>query len=275
MVGNNMLTSDSDIFAVGDAVGPIPLAGPANKQGRIAANVICGLDSEYPGTKGSAILKIFDMTVAATGINEKAARWLGLDYDKSFTYSANHATYYPGVTYMSIKTIFEKKTGKILGAQIVGFDGVDKRCDVFATAIYAGLTAYDLAKLELCYAPPYSSAKDPVNIAGFVIENLMTNKVKHFHWHDVNSLSLDGSVTLLDIRTRTEYAAGTIEGFINIPLDELRSRLNELDKSTPVYVTCQVGLRGYLAARILMQNGFEVYNLSGGYRLYKNVVKPF
>ncbi|MCL2285084.1 MAG: FAD-dependent oxidoreductase [Firmicutes bacterium] len=271
IVSDNMLTSDPNILAVGDAVGPIPLAGPANKQGRIAADVICELDSQYIGTQGSAILKIFDMTVASTGVNEKTALRLGLDYDKSFIYSADHATYYPGATYMSIKTIFEKKTGKILGAQIVGFDGVDKRCDVFATAIYAGMTAYDLTKLELCYAPPYSSAKDPVNMAGFVIENLLTDKVKHFHWHDVNNLPSDGSVTLLDIRTQVEYESGAINGFINIPLNELRNRLNELDKSKPVYVTCQIGIRGYVAARILTQNGFDVYNLSGGYRLYRNV----
>ena len=271
LVSDCMQSSDSDIFAAGDAAGPIPLAGPANKQGRITADVICGSDSRYIGTQGSSILKVFDMTVASTGINEKTAKRLGLDYDKSFTYSANHATYYPGASYMSVKTIFEKKTGKILGAQIVGFSGVDKRCDVFATAIYAKMTAFDLAKLELCYAPPYSSAKDPVNMAGFVIENLLTNKIRNFHWHDVDSLPRDGSVTLLDARTPREYAGGTIAGFINIPLGELRKRLNELDKAKPVYITCQIGLRGYIAARILMQTGFEVYNLSGGYRLYRSV----
>ena len=270
-VDDYMKTSTPDIYAVGDAIGPIPLAGPANKQGRIVADIICGLDNPYIGTQGSAILKVFDMTIASTGINEKTAKKLGLDYDKSFTYSPSHATYYPGATYMSIKTLFEKKTGRILGAQIVGFGGVDKRCDVFATAIYGKMTAFDLAKLELCYAPPYSSAKDPVNMAGFVIENLLTNKVHHFHWHDVESLPHDGSVTLLDTRSQGEYAGGTIDGFINIPLDELRSRLEELDKEKPIYLTCQIGLRGYMAARILMQNGFEVYNLSGGYRLYRSI----
>ena len=270
-VNDSMETSTPDILAVGDAIGPIPLAGPANKQGRIAADVVCGLDSHYKGTQGSAILKVFDMTIASTGINEKTAKRLGLDYDKSFTYSPNHATYYPGATYMSIKTIFQKKTGLILGAQIVGFNGVDKRCDVFATAIYGKMTAFDLANLELCYAPPYSSAKDPVNMAGFVIENLLTNKVHHFHWHDLESLPNDGSVTLLDVRSPAEYAGGSIDGFINIPLDELRNRLNELDKESPIYLTCQIGLRGYLAVRILIQNGFEVYNLSGGYRLYHSI----
>ena len=282
IVNEAMLTSDENIYAVGDAIeitdfvtgqkNMIPLAGPANKQGRIAADNICGLDSKFDGTQGYAILKVFDMTVATTGINEKTAQKLGLDYDKSFTYSASHASYYPGAVNMSVKVLFEKKTGRILGEQVTGFEGVDKRCDVFATAIRAGMTAYDLTKLELCYAPPYSSAKDPVNMAGFVIENLLTGKVKNFHWHDVEGLPRDGSAILLDTRTALEYENGHIDGFINIPLDELREHLNELDKSKKVYVTCQVGLRGYVAARILSQHGFDVYNLSGGYRLYHSVL---
>lgn len=277
----HMLTSEKDIYAVGDAVeitdfvtgnkGSVPLAGPANKQGRIAADNICGHDSVYTGTQGSSILKVFDLTVASTGVNEKTAKRLGLHYDKSFTYSANHASYYPGAVNMSVKTLYEKDTGKILGVQIVGYDGTDKRCDVFATAIRAGMTAYDLTRLELCYAPPYGSAKDPVNMAGYVIENLLTDKVKNFHWHDVKNLPRDGSVTLLDTRTDIEYESGHIDGFVNIPLDSLRSRLNEIDKSKPVYVTCQIGLRGYIAARILSQNGFDTYNLSGGYRLYNSI----
>lgn len=281
VVNKHMQTSDQDIYAVGDAVeitdfitgskGFVPLAGPANKQGRIAADHICGINSSYTGTQGSAILKIFDMTVASTGINEKTAKQQGLNYDKVFTYSASHATYYPGATAMSIKTIFEKETGKILGAQIVGFDGVDKRCDVFATAIRAGMTAFDLTELELCYAPPYSSAKDPVNMAGYVIENLITGKVKDFHWHDVPRLPRDGSVILLDARTPQEYRAGAIEGFINIPLDTLRSRLDELDKTKPVYVYCHSGQRSYIAYRMLTQYGFDCYNLSGGYRLYHSI----
>lgn len=283
IVNEYMQTSDENIYAVGDAVevtdfvtgqnGFIPLAGPANKQGRIAADNICGLGSKYGGTQGSAVIKVFDMTVATTGINEKTAKRLGLDYDKSFTYSASHASYYPGAVNMSIKMIFEKATGKILGAQIVGYDGVDKRCDVIATAIRAGMTAFDLTKLELCYAPPYSSAKDPVNMVGFVIENLLTGKVKNFHWHDVAALPRNGSVTLLDTRTKTEYTGGCIDGFINIPVDELRGRMHELDKTKPVYLTCQVGLRGYFAARILSQYGFDVYNLSGGYRLYNSIMR--
>lgn len=281
IVDEHMKTSEKDIYAVGDAVeitdfvtgskGFVPLAGPANKQGRIAADNVCGINSVYTGTQGSSILKVFDLTVASTGINEKTAKRLGLNYDKSFTYSANHASYYPGAKNMSVKTIYEKESGKILGAQIVGYEGSDKRCDVFATAIRAEMTAFDLTRLELCYAPPYGSAKDPVNMAGYVIENILTNKVKIFHWHDVNSLPRDRSVTLLDIRTANEYNRGHINGFINIPLDSLRSRLTEIDKTKPVYVTCQVGLRGYIAARILSQNGFDVYNLSGGYRLYNSI----
>ena len=281
VVNEHAQTSDKSIYSVGDAVevmdfvsgkrGLIPLAGPANKQGRIAADNICGIPSKYEGTQGSAILKVFDLTVATTGINEKTAKKLGLDYDKSFTYSANHASYYPGAQNMSIKTLFDRKTGKILGAQVIGFDGVDKRCDMLAMAIRAGMTAAELTKLELCYAPPYSSAKDPVNIAGYVIENLLAGKVKNFHWHDVDTLPRDGSVVLLDVRTAMEYEYGHIDGFINIPSDELRARLHELDKSKKIYLLCQVGLRGYIAARILSQNGFDPYNLSGGYRLYHSI----
>ncbi len=281
VVDKHMKTNKQDVFAVGDAVeitdfvtgkkGFVPLAGPANKQGRIAADNVCGIDSTYGGTQGSSILKAFDLTVASTGVNEKTAKRLGLDYDKVFTYSASHAGYYPGATNMSIKTIFEKSTGKILGAQIVGYDGVDKRCDVFATAIRAGMTAFDLTKLELCYAPPFGSAKDPVNMAGYVIENLLTGKVKKFDWDDVEGLPRDGSITLLDTRTELEYENGHIDGFINIPLDNLRNQLDRIDKSKTVYLTCQVGLRGYIACRILSQNGYDVYNLSGGYRLYNSI----
>lgn len=280
-VSSNMCTSDADIFAVGDVVEvinfvsgektAIALAGPANKQGRIAADNICGIASTYAGTQGSAILKIFDMTVAATGLNEKAAKKAGFNYDVMYTYSANHATYYPGAKQMAIKTVFEKEGGKILGAQITGYEGVDKRADIFATAIRAEMTAYDLTKLELCYAPPYSSAKDPVNMVGFAIENVLTQKVKQFHWHEIEQLPKDGSVIFLDTRTKGEYENGHPDNFINIPLDELRSRVSELDVSKKVYITCQVGLRGYMASRILSQNGFDVYNLSGGYRLYSSI----
>lgn len=280
-VSQEMQTSDPSIYAVGDAVEVtdfitgqqtvIPLAGPANKQGRIAADVICEEHSFYTGTQGSAILKVFDLSVATTGINEKTAKRLGLAYDKSYTYSASHASYYPGATNMAMKVLFEKESGKLLGAQIVGYDGVDKRCDVLAAAIRFGATAHDLTKLELCYAPPFSSAKDPVNMAGFVIENILSGKVNNFHWHDVEALPQDDSVILLDTRTTLEYDNGHIPGFINLPLDELRDRLDELDSSKKVYVTCQIGLRGYIACRILSQNGYDCYNLSGGYRLYQSI----
>lgn len=282
VVDDHMLSSDDSIYAVGDAIeitdfntkqkAMIPLAGPANKQGRIAADNICSIPSIYKQTQGSAILKIFDMTVATTGINEKTAQRIGLAYDKIFTYSASHASYYPGAQMMSIKTIFEKVTGKILGSQIVGFDGTDKRADVMAVAIRAGMTAHDLTNLELCYAPPFSSAKDPVNMAGYAIENVISNKVSQFHWHDVEKYANDENNQLLDVRTSYEYENGSIHGFKNIPVDELRNRLEELDKTRPIYLTCQIGLRGYIATRILSQNGFTVYNLSGGYRQY-NVIK--
>jgi NADPH-dependent 2,4-dienoyl-CoA reductase/sulfur reductase-like enzyme/peroxiredoxin family protein/rhodanese-related sulfurtransferase/TusA-related sulfurtransferase len=282
IVNENMQTSDEHIYAAGDAVEVtdfvtgqksfIPLAGPANKQGRIAADNICGIKSTYEGTQGSAILKVFDMTVATTGVNERNAQRLNLDYEKSFTYSASHASYYPGAVNMSIKIIFEKKSGKILGAQVTGYEGVDKRCDVIATAIRAGMTVSDLTTLELCYAPPYSSAKDPVNMAGFAIENMLSGKVKNYHWHDVEGLPRDGSVILLDTRTAIEYQNGHIDGFINIPVDELRNRIGELNKNKKIYVTCQIGLRGYVAARILSGHGFDAYNLNGGYRLYNSIL---
>lgn len=283
VVNEHMLTSDPDIYAVGDAVevtdfvtgekAYIPLAGPANKQGRIAADNICGIPTTYKNTLGSAVLKIFDMTVATTGVNERTAKAAGLDYDKVYTYSNSHASYYPGSTGMSIKTLYEKGTGKILGAQIVGFDGVDKRCDVLATAIRAGMTAKDLTELELCYAPPFGSAKDPVNFVGYVIENTLAGRVKNFFWDDVAKLPRDGSVTLLDVRTDLERENGQyIEGFIHIPVDELRARAGELDKSKPVYIHCRTGLRSYVACCMLAGMGFDCYNLSGGWRLYESIL---
>ncbi len=283
IVDDNMKTSDDFIFAAGDAVevtdfitnekALIPLAGPANKQGRIAADNICGIKSEYRGTQGSAILKVFNLTAASTGITEKTAKRLGLNYEKSFTVSASHAGYYPGAEEMFIKTIFDKETGKILGAQIVGSKGVDKRCDVIAASINFNAAVSDLTKLELCYAPPYSSAKDPVNMAGYVAENILNGISKIFHYHDVLSLPKDCSVNLIDTRTKGEYMQGHIDGFINIPVDSLRERMNEIDKSKPVYIVCQVGLRGYLACRILSGYGYDCYNLSGGYALYKEIIK--
>lgn len=282
IVNSHMETNYSDIYAVGDAVEVkdfvsgsalfIPLAGPANKQGRIAADNIAGIPSEYNGTQGSAVLKLFGMTVATTGLNEKRAAAEGIDYDKTYTYSASHASYYPNATNMSIKVLWDKKTYKLLGAQIVGFDGVDKRMDVLATAIRFGAKVTDLKELELCYAPPFGSAKDPVNMAGFVAENVINETVKQFFWHDVENLPRDGSVTLLDVRTKTEIARGMIDGFINIPLDTLRDNLDKLPKDKPVYVHCHSGLRSYIACRILSGNGYDCYNLAGGWRLYESVI---
>ena len=282
VVDSRMRTNIPNIFAVGDAVEVnnyvtkaaafIPLAGPANKQGRIAADNIAGFDSEYKGTQGSAVLKLFDMTVATTGLNEKSAEAAGIDFDKIYTYSASHASYYPGGNMMSVKILWDKKTLKIIGAQIVGFDGVDKRMDVIASAIRFGAKVTDLAELELCYAPPYGSAKDPGKMAGFVAENIISGKVKQFFWHDVESLPRDGSVTLLDVRTATERTRGHIDGFTHIPLDSLRKRINELPKDKPVYVHCHSGLRSYIACCILAGNGFDCYNLAGGWRLYESAM---
>ena len=279
-VDSHMRTNIKNIYAIGDVIeitnfitkekSYVPLAGPANKQGRIVADNICGLGTVYTGTQGSSVMKVFDITVASTGLNEKEAKRQGLDYGKVYTYSANHATYYPGASMMAIKTIYEKKTGKILGAQIVGRDGVDKRCDVYAVAIRANMTAYDLTNLELCYAPPYGSAKDPVNMAGYVIENTLTGKVEHICWDDLEAAKADENGMLLDVRTEAEVAnGGIIDGFINIPVDNLRARISELDKSKTIYITCQIGLRGYIAARILSQLGYKCKNFGGGYRFYK------
>lgn len=284
LVDRNMKTNIPAIYAVGDAVEVqdfvsgkpafIPLAGPANKQGRIAADNIVGIPSEYTGTQGSAVLKLFDMTVATTGLNEKSAKAAGIEYDKTYIYSGSHASYYPDANNMSIKALWDKKTRKLLGAQIVGLDGVDKRMDVLATAIRFGAKITDLTALELCYAPPFGSAKDPVNMLGFVGENVVTGKVKQFFWHDVETLPRDGSVTLLDVRTAAEVSFGKIDGFSNIPLDSLRARIGEIPKNKPVYVHCHSGLRSYIACRILAGYGYDCYNLAGGWRLYESVKVP-
>lgn len=281
-VNDRMETSVSDIYAVGDAVevkhfvtgnnALISLAGPANKQGRIAADNICGGNSTYKGSQGSSVIKLFDMTAASTGINEAAAKSAGIDYERVVLSPASHAGYYPGGKVMTMKVIYDKRTLKLLGAQIVGYDGVDKRIDVLATAIRAGMKATELAELELAYAPPYSSAKDPVNMAGFMIENIVTGKIKQFHHDRADALPRDGSVTLLDTRTPAEYRKGNADGFINIPVDDLRERISEIPKGKPVYVMCQSGLRSYIACRILSQNGYDCYNFSGGYRFY-DIVK--
>ena len=281
VVNDRMQTSDPDIYAVGDAVqvthfvsgqpALIALAGPANKQGRIAADNIAGGDSRYKGSQGSSVLKIFSLTAAATGLNETAARRAGLDADAVVLSPMNHAGYYPGGQVMTMKVVYERGTGRLLGGQILGGDGVDKRIDVLATALRAGMTAADLTELDLAYAPPYSSAKDPVNMAGYMIENLLTGKVQQFRLDDLAALPRDGSVTLLDTRTPEEYRRGHADGFINLPLDELRERLGELDPAKPVYVMCQSGLRSYVACRILSQHGFHCYNFAGGYRFYEAV----
>ena len=281
VVNDRMETSVPDIYAVGDAVqvkhfvtgqdAHVSLAGPANKQGRIAADNICGGDSRYPGSQGSSVIKVFDLTAATTGINETNARKAGLDVDTVILSPMSHAGYYPGGKVMTMKVVFEKETYRLLGAQIVGYEGVDKRIDVLATAIRAGMKATELKDLDLAYAPPYSSAKDPVNMAGFMIENIANGILKQWHLEDASGLPRDGSVTLLDTRTVKEYARGHVDGFVNIPVDELRERLGELDKSKPVYVICQSGLRSYIACRILAGNGYNCYNFSGGFRFYDAV----
>ena len=277
-VNNHMQTSDPDIYALGDAVevthlvtgskALIPLAGPANKQGRIVAdNIVFGNKRTYDGSIGTSIAKIFDLTVAASGANSKLLAKEGIPYHESFTHSSSHAGYYPGGLSMSVKILFAPKTGQLLGAQVVGFDGVDKRIDMMAQVIRAKGTIYDLIEIEHAYAPPYSSAKDPVNMAGFVAENILNGKVKTAQWRDIDGLSKDALV--LDVRARDEFALGSIPGSINIPVDELRHRLDELPLEKDIVVTCAIGLRGYVAYRILTQNGFErVRNLSGGYKTW-------
>ena len=281
VVNDRMETSVPDIYAAGDAVqvkhyvtgenALISLAGPANKQGRIIADNICGGDSRYLGSQGSSVIKGFDMTAATTGINETNARKAGLDVDTVILSPMSHAGYYPGGKVMTMKVVFEKGTYRLLGAQIVGYDGVDKRIDVLATAIHAGLKATQLKDLDLAYAPPYSSAKDPVNMAGFMIDNI-SKGLKQWHLHDADKLPRDGSVILLDTRTAWEYSSGHIEGFVNIPVDELRERLDEIEPGKPVYVICQSGLRSYIATRILEGYGYEAYNFAGGFRFYDAVV---
>ena len=281
VVNDRMETSVSDIYAAGDAVqvkhyvtgedALISLAGPANKQGRIIADNICGGDSRCLGSQGSSVIKVFDMTAAATGINETNAKKAGLDVDKVILSPMSHAGYYPGGKLMTMKVVFEKDTYRLLGAQIVGYEGVDKRIDVLATAIHAGLKATQLKDLDLAYAPPYSSAKDPVNMAGFMIDNIANGTMKQWYLEDFDQLPRDGSAILLDARTPEEYAAGHMEGFRNIPVDELRDRLDEIEPGKPVYVICQSGLRSYIACRILEANGHEAYNFAGGFRFYDTV----
>ncbi len=276
-VNEHLQTSDPSIYAIGDAVEVrhyihgfetfVPLAWPANRQGRLVADHIHGFDVKYSGTLGTSIAKVFELAVAATGLNEKMLRALGISYEVVHIHPLNHAGYYPNAEPMTFKLIFDRKTGRIYGAQAVGKEGVDKRMDVIATAIKGGLTVRDLPDLELAYAPPFSSAKDPVNMAGYVASNIMDGLVETVQWHEIDRIVDDGGV-LIDVRTEQETSRGMIRGSIPIPLDELRDRLHELPKENPIYVTCQVGLRGYIAARILRQHGFRAINVDGGYRLY-------
>ena len=282
MVNANMQTSAPDVYAVGDAVACenfvtntpdyIPLAGPANKQGRIAADNIAGIHSEYKGTQGSSIMKVFDLSVAATGISEKTASLRKIPYDKTYLYSSSHASFYPGSTSMSIKIIWNKKNRRILGAQIVGFDGVDKRMDVIATAIRCAARITDLASLELCYAPPFGSAKDPVNLLGFMADNIINGRLKQLFWHDVEKIPRNGSGILIDVRSETDFKRGHINGAINIPLERFREFAYRIPDTKPVYIYCHTGHRSYLACRILMGLGHKrCYNLAGGWRLYDAV----
>lgn len=283
-VNDYLQTSDSSIYAIGDAIEyrhPITgkpwlnyLAGPANRQGRIVADNILGSQIPYEGAIGTSIAKVFDMTVASTGLPAKRLRLEKIDYVSSTIHPSSHAGYYPNALPMSIKITFDKQTGRLYGAQIVGYDGIDKRIDEFALVIKHNGTIYDLLSIEQAYAPPFSSAKDPVALAGYVAENILSGKVSLCYWRDLKD-SKPESTILLDIRTQDEYALGSLPGAINIPLDELRERMNELPKDKAIITFCAVGLRGYLAYRILVQHGFtNVKNLSGGLKTYKAAVAP-
>lgn len=284
VVDDRMRSSDPDIYALGDVVevlNPvtgrptmIPLAGPANKQGRIVAdNIVFGDKSTYSGSIGTSIAKVFDLTVATAGMNARQLQREGIPYCSSYTHSSSHAGYYPGAVPMSIKVVFAPDSGRLLGVQIVGYGGVDKRIEMAAQVIQRGGTVYDLTELEHAYAPPYSSAKDPINMAGYVAENILTGKCRTLHWREVAGLPEE--TVRIDVRTRAEYELGSIPGFVNIPLDELREHLDELPRNRPLVVTCAVGLRGYLASRILTQHGFDdVRNLSGGYRTWFAATAP-
>lgn len=283
-VNEHLQTSNPDIYAIGDAIevvhgvtdtaAKIALAGPANKQGRIAAdNIVEGNREKYEGTIGTSVAKVFDLTVASSGANAKMLKSANIPYVSSWTHPSSHAGYYPGALNMDIKILFSPDNGRLFGAQIVGYDGVDKRIEMAAQVIQKRGTVYDLAKLEHAYAPPFSSAKDPMNMAGFVAENILEHKVETVTWRDIETLPED--VVCVDVRTPVEYGLGSIPGFKNIPVDELRSRMSELPKDKMIVLTCAVGLRGYLAYRILTQNGYaNVKNLSGGYKTWEAATEP-
>ena len=273
-------TSDPFIYAIGDAVevqdfisqkpALIPLAGPANKQGRMAADNIAGLGRKYRGTMGTSIAKVFDLQVASVGNNEKMLKQNDMPYEVAHIHSGSHAGYYPGAHDMALKLLFHPTTGQIYGAQGVGQEGVDKRIDVLATAIFSGLTVRDLQELELAYAPPFSSAKDPVNMLGFAAANIMDGITNHVQWYEIEEIKKEGGI-LLDIRSNMERKLDPIDDSIHIPLDELRTRLSELPLDKGIYVFCYIGVRGYIAERILKQNGFSAYNLNGGIRTLRAV----
>jgi len=282
-VDEYLKTSDPNIYAVGDAIevsdyinkqpSLIPLAGPANKQGRIAANNICGIKEKYHGTQGTSILKIFELVAASTGNNEKLLKRFSIPFKKSYIHEDSHSGYYPGSETLSIKLLFSPDDGKILGAQIIGREGVDKRIDVLATAIRAGMTVYDLEQLELAYAPPYSSAKDPVNIAGYVASNILKGNHKINHWEELISSDSQENI-LIDVRHAEEYKKGTIKNAINIPVDEIRNNLDRIPRDKKVILFCRQGVRGYIAYTILKQKGYHhVSNLSGGYKTYLPVIQ--
>jgi len=284
LVDRHLRSSDPDIYAIGDAIefaNPVTgrsvitlLAGPANKQGRLVAdNIVTGNTRIYGGSIGTAVAKVFDLTVASTGASEKTLAAEGIPCVASITHSASHATYYPGASQMSVKILFSPDSCTLLGAQIVGASGVDRRIDVFAALIGKKGSVYDLMEFDHAYAPPYSSAKDPVNIAGFVAENILTGVMKVMHWRQVPGLDR-ANTFILDVRTPGEHRAGTIEGSVNIPVDELRDRIASVPRDKTIVVFCAVGQRAHVAARILRQSGFEeVYNLSGGYRTYGTVLR--
>lgn len=281
VVNDRMETSAPDIYAVGDAVqikhyvsgqdALVSLAGPANKQARIAADNICGRSSRYKGALGSNVTKLFDMTVASTGLSETAAKTAGFDTDKVILSPLNHAGYYPGAREMTMKLVYEKGSFRLLGAQIIGYEGVDKRIDVLAAAIYSGLEIDELRELDLAYAPPYGSAKDAVNMAGYIADNIRQGLIKQKHFEEIKPYA--ENATLLDVRTAREYSAGHFEGFINIPIDELRERIAELDSAKPIYTICHSGVRSHSASRILSNLGFDVYNIPGGYRFHSVVMQ--
>lgn len=280
IVNEYLETSVSDIYAIGDVIEVIdsvskmqtliPLAGPANRQARIVANNIAGIKEKYEGTQGTSVAKIFDYTVGTTGNNEKYLKAINAKYDVIHIHPGSHAGYYPGSSTVSMKVLYNPETEEILGAQAVGMDGVDKRIDVLATAIKSNMKITELKNVELAYAPPFSSAKDPVNMIGYVAENKKKNLVHTIQYNRINSLVKQGAF-LLDVREEIEYELGTIQGSVNIPLGELRNRLNEIPKNKTIYVFCQVGIRGYLGTRILLQNGYDAINLDGGYKTYSNV----